>query len=192
MEKSKPLMFDEGVVSDYEFGTQVGSFISDMLNARIISYEKGMFVFRNVKGVFNAAKSGFPSNSILCGGCQFEGGILVMLRAGNASHIGKITETEHGKITYENMITDPDSSVFKFDAEKIIKRVVVNRENIEMLGVYWIDGISAPKGFRYYDGITIIFHVIQYCRQCKGKTDYSLMRVYCQHSRKEMAQILLV
>lgn len=37
-------MFDEGVVSDYEFGTQVGSFISDMLNARIISYEKGMFV----------------------------------------------------------------------------------------------------------------------------------------------------
>lgn len=86
---------------------------------------------------------------------SLKGGILVIARAGNASHIGKITETEHGKITYENMITDPDSSVFKFDAEKIIKRVVVNRENIEMLGVYWIDGISAPKGFRYYDGITI-------------------------------------
>jgi hypothetical protein len=156
MKKSKEFVFEKGVVSDFENGAQVGDFLSDLTDGVIMSFEGGTYILKNTKKNSSVTLTSMPNGFEIVGCEEFEGSILVMLKVSGASHIGKLSTTvTRGVLTYTSMIVDTDSSVFGFVAGRLLKRILINRENAETLGIYWNDGISAPKGIRYFDGITI-------------------------------------
>jgi hypothetical protein len=154
MENSKLFIFDKGVVSDFDSGAPVGDLIKDLLNCVLVSYEEGTFIVKNTQKNTVATLSGMPPNPKITGAVEFEGSVLITLVSGIESRIGKLT-IAGPVLTYINMITDPDSSVFQFSDTRKIKKIIPNRENEEVVGIYWNDGITPPKGIRWFPGMTI-------------------------------------